>query len=229
MTKDEREQIREKRSSLFKGPRRGSGIVSKEIIIGAIFLIVLSLVFVAPGFWTATNNTTALPAGKQINTDLTPPGETSSSKGKTVSPTSTTPPTPKTTPQIKSSPAGTPTIIFTGKIGVPLAGNGFEITVKSISLSSIHTSVWILVRNTGTTEKPLKLNPKPAIIDDSGNQYENLIVERSGLNQSNLYPKAKREGAVFFDRFKEGTKAETLILYINEARFDFALNDKNNS
>lgn len=111
-----------------------------------------------------------------------------------------------------------------GKMGVPLVKNGFEITVKSATPQDFQTSVWILAKNTGDTEKPFKLNPSPVIIDSDGNQYEKIKVARSAeIAQTDLYPQAKREGAVFFEKFREGAKPKRLVLYVNEDRFEFML------
>lgn len=117
-----------------------------------------------------------------------------------------------------------------GKIGVPLAKNGLEITVKSAIPQDVQTSVWILAKNTGDMEKPFKLNPSPVIIDSDGNQYEKIRVARSAeIAQTDLYPQAKREGAVFFEKSKGGAKLKRLVLYINEERFEFMLDAGNYS
>lgn len=96
--------------------------------------------------------------------------------------------------------------------------------MKSVIVGDIQTNVWIVAKNIADIQKPFKLNPNPVIIDDDGNQYEKIKVARSAeIAQSDLYPQAKREGAVFFERFKEGTKPKRLVLYVNGDRFEFML------
>lgn len=111
-----------------------------------------------------------------------------------------------------------------GKLGAPSAKNGIEITIKSVTPSDFYTRVWVSVRNMENTEKPFKLTPSPVIIDNSGNQYESIKVARSGeIVQTNLYSMAKREGAVFFERLKEGASLKKLVLNVNGDKLEFML------
>ncbi|MCZ7381201.1 MAG: hypothetical protein O8C64_06490 [Candidatus Methanoperedens sp.] len=111
-----------------------------------------------------------------------------------------------------------------GKLGMPGVKNGLEITVKSVTPGDIYTSVWVSVRNLGNTENPFKLTPSPVIIDNTGNQYESIKVARSGeIAQTNLYSMAKREGAIFFERPKEGASMKKLVLYVNGDKFEYTL------
>lgn len=112
-----------------------------------------------------------------------------------------------------------------GKIGVPLLKNGFEVTVNSVNPQDFHTSIWISVRNMEDTQRPFRLKPSPFIIDNIGNQYENIKVVRSGqIVQNDLYKMARREGAIFFERLKTDTWPEILVLYINGDKTEYMLN-----
>ncbi len=111
-----------------------------------------------------------------------------------------------------------------GKLGIPIAKKGIEITVKSVTPSDFYTRVWVSVRNMENTEKPFKLTPSPVIIDNTGNQYESIKVPRSGeIAQTNLYSMAKREGAVYFERLKEGATLKKLVLYVNGDKLEFTI------
>ncbi len=112
-----------------------------------------------------------------------------------------------------------------GKIGVPLIKSGLEITVKSVIAGDVQTTAWISVKNLEDKIKPFKLSPSPTIIDNNGTQYESVRVSRSSeIMQTDLYPYANREGAVFFMKLKEGTSAKRMVLYANGDRFEFDLN-----
>lgn len=111
-----------------------------------------------------------------------------------------------------------------GKIGVPLVSNGFEITVKGVTSSIINTNVGISIKNIENKEKPFKLGYGTVILDDNGQQYENIHPTRSSeISQANLSAKAIREGSVFFERFEDDRKANKLILNINEEKVEFKL------
>ena len=111
-----------------------------------------------------------------------------------------------------------------GKIGQPLILNGLEVTVKNVETGGAQTSIWLSVKNADVSEIPFKLVPSPVIMDSAGNQYENVKVARSAeITQTTLYPDATREGAVFFEKFKEGTRPKKLLLYVNGDKFEFAL------
>ncbi len=112
-----------------------------------------------------------------------------------------------------------------GEIGSPLIKNGLEISVKSVTAGDIQTTAWISVKNLEDKIKPFKLSPSPTIIDNNGTQYESVRVSRSSeIMQTDLYPYANREGAVFFMKLKEGTSAKRMVLYANGNRFEFDLN-----
>lgn len=223
MQSEEREKIREKRSSLFNGRKRGASILRKEVIIGALLLVILFLAFMVPYLWDRAKDNTTLPPEQPKKTPVASPKKTSSPSSSIPTPGIVNH-SPGNTNNNSSKDMENQSII--GRMGVPLENNGFEITVKSVDPSDIQTSVWIVAKNTGDIEKPFKLSPKPVIIDNYGNQYESMVVKSAGIVQNNLYPKAKREGAVFFDRFKEGTKAQRLIFYVNGDKFEFTFDDE---
>jgi hypothetical protein len=125
----------------------------------------------------------------------------------------------------KTTPVVTPEIIKTimGKIGTPFIMNEFEITVKNVVPSDLRISVWIEVKNTVDVEKQFKLNPNPVLIDNKGNQYETIIVARSDTIQNKLYPKTMDDGALFFERLKEGRSPNKLILEMNGQKAEVLL------
>ncbi len=119
----------------------------------------------------------------------------------------------------------TPKAVATaGKIGVPMIKSGLNITVKNVVLVNQYTNVWISVRNTENTEKQFKLGLGSFILDNMGQQYEMIKVPRSAeIAQTNLYPEAMREGAVFFEKVKEGRSVKKVVLNINGEAFEFRM------
>lgn len=111
-----------------------------------------------------------------------------------------------------------------GKFGVPLIKNGLNITVKNVVLANLYTNIWISVRNTEDTEKQFKLGVGSFILDDNGQQYEFIKVPRTAeIAQTNLYPEAMREGAVYFEKVKEGRSVKKIVLNINGEAFEFIM------
>jgi hypothetical protein len=112
-----------------------------------------------------------------------------------------------------------------GKLGMPIAKKGIEITLQSVTPSILYTRVGVSARNMEATEKLFKLTPSPILIGNMGNQYENIKVARSGeISQTNLYGMAKRDGAVYFERLKEGDRPKKIVLYVNGDKLEFMLN-----
>ncbi len=112
-----------------------------------------------------------------------------------------------------------------GKIGVPLTKNGFEITVKKVYLGDTYTNVWVSVRNTENKEKPFKLGQGTLLLDNIGQQYENIKIPRSSeIVQTNLYSLSMREGSIFFESLKEGRMPKKMVLNASGEIFEFMLN-----
>jgi hypothetical protein len=132
-----------------------------------------------------------------------------------ITATEKTPVVPEFSPEITRN--------IIGKMGTPFVINDFKITIKNVALGSIQTSVWIEVTNTADVEKLFKLSPNPVMIDNQGNQVETIILERSGISQSNLYPKAMREGAIFFEPLKDGRSPKKLVLEMNGQKAEITL------
>ena len=115
-----------------------------------------------------------------------------------------------------------------GKIGTPLVKNGFEITVKSVTPSDQFINVWLSVRNIDNKEKPFKIGLGTSLIDNMNQQYENIKVPRSAeIAQTNLYPMAIRDGAIYFERLKEGASPSKLILNVNGDKLEFGISPNN--
>jgi hypothetical protein len=111
-----------------------------------------------------------------------------------------------------------------GKLKVPIIVKGFEITVKGVTVTEIRTSIWISIRNKDSYEKTFKIGPGTIMLDNIGQQYEKIRVTRSAeIVQTNLAAQALKEGAVFFERLKEGRKPKRLTLDINDEKVDFIL------
>lgn len=134
----------------------------------------------------------------------------------------------KVTPKITSSTI-TPVVTdtaknITGKMNIPLVINGFEITVKNVGSAVMYTSIWIVVKNMDNVEKPLKIGSSTVVIDNMGEQYENIHVQRSSeIIQTNLTARAMREGSIFFGPLREGRNAKKLILNINGQKAEIML------
>lgn len=114
-----------------------------------------------------------------------------------------------------------------GKIGVPVISNGFEIIIKSVSMTELRTTAWMTVKNKDNYEKPFKIGLGTSILDNEGQQYENIRVVRSAeIAQTNLSGDAMREGAIFFERIKDGRNPKRLTLNINNNKVEFILDSK---
>lgn len=215
---DEEKKILEKRSS-FKGwkERNKERMHKKKKII--VIMIIISTFFVMMTYSyvnkidkdndnvsSSITNNTSFPI--KTSTDV---NKTSANINKTISSNIT-----KTNTSQK----------VIGKIGVPLINKGFEITVKSISPTEIRMTVWVIVKNKDNYEKPFKLGPGTTILDNAGQQYENIKVARSAeIAQTNLSAQAMREGAVFFERLKDGRSPKKLTLNINNDKIEFILDN----
>lgn len=214
---DEEKKIMEKRSSFRGWKERNKGKIHRKrnVIILLTIAAIFSGMMIYPYLDKIDNdknssNNSTIKEQKNITSKPNKQGN------KTSSPTAT-----KTA--VKTKDSGTKKAIV-GKMGVPVVSNGLEITVKSTILTDLRTSVWIMVRNLDDKEKQFKLGSGTVIIDNMGEQYENIKVARSAeITQTNLSAQAMREGAVFFDRFKEGRNPKRLILNVNKEKIEFML------
>lgn len=227
---DEEKKIMEKRSS-FKGwkERNKDRIHNKKRKIIGI-LIVVSIFFTMIIYPYASkidgkgDNNISLSKEKN-NTKISPNYHTKQNNSKIVD-ASKNKNNYKTIDVSKNNTNISENVIV-GKIGVPLISNGFEITVKSISSTELRMSVWITVRNKDNYEKPFKLGSGTIVLDNIGQQYENINVKRSAeISQTNLAAKAMREGAVFFENIKDGRSPKKLTLNINNQKVEFILDNK---
>jgi hypothetical protein len=109
-------------------------------------------------------------------------------------------------------------------MGTPLVIDRFEINVTRVGLSFLYMNVWVIVKNIDNSEKPFKIGPSTVILDNMGEQYENIhILKSSELIQTNLAAKAMREGSIFFQPLKEGRSPKNLILNINGQKAEIML------
>jgi hypothetical protein len=209
---DDEKKIIEKRSSLRGWKERNRGRShQKTYIIGVATIIVVFSALILYQYSDIKNN---------ISIPVT--SANSSTGSNTSSLINVTPKmtTPKITPVV--TPDITKNII--GKIGTPLVLNGFEINVTRVGSSLLYMSIWVIAKNIDNSEKPLKIGPSTVVLDNMGEQYENVHVQRSSeLIQTNLTAKAMREGSLFFVPLKEGRSAKKLLLNINGQKAEIML------
>ncbi len=66
------------------------------------------------------------------------------------------------------------------------------------------------------------------LIDNQGQQYEKIQVTRGAeIAQTDLYPEAMREGAIFFERLKGDRSLKKLILNVNGETLEILLDVSN--
>lgn len=222
---DEEKKIMEKRSSFRGWKERNAGKLHQKrnaaviVIIASIFFAII----IYPYLSKITNDSNdSIHLDQQNNTSF--PTPIKQEKNNTPSPTPI-----KNVKTNKSNITDIPKKVPIGKMGIPLVNNGFEITVKSVNPTNLHIDVWISLRNLDNKEKQFKLGPGTVLIDNIGQQYENIKVARSAeITQTNLADHAMKEGAVFFERLKEDRIPKRLILNINNEKVEFLLNSSNN-
>ncbi len=219
---DEEKKIMEKRSS-FKGwKERNKGKENQKKYIAVAIITVSIILALAIYPYLNLNNTDDgnTTIKKQNNTSKKTPVKnikTNSSKNSSKSSNSSTPKIVET-PSVTT----TPKKIITGNIGVPIVSGSFEITIKRASPSMLHTDIWASVKNMNDNEEKFKIGPGTVVIDNMGQQYENIKVARSAeISQTNLSANAMREGAIFFERLKDGRTLKKLILNINNEKIEF--------
>lgn len=90
---------------------------------------------------------------------------------------------------------------------------------RSDNLSQIKLSV----KNSGTDEKRFDLKPAPMLIDELGNKYPVVKIEKgSQIAQTTIYPGVFREGYLFFKPVNSSANDLQLILYINGEKYEFS-------
>ncbi len=214
---EEEKKIMEKRSSFRGWKERNKDKIHQKKRTKEI-LIILSIFLVMMYTLGGTNNDVSKDKGNKTNKAVD-----NITKNKTTNPEKQGKQNISLIKKNDTEDTNTQNII--GKIGVPVnSKNGFEITVKSISSTELRTTAWIIVRNKDKYKKPFKLGSDTIILDNLGQQYENIDVKRSAeISQTDLAPQAMREGAIFFERLKDGRKPKNLTLNINNEQIDFIL------
>lgn len=120
-------------------------------------------------------------------------------------------------------PVDTSRIISNATMGEALSMGGFEVRLKGFQNTQDWTSkVMISVRNLDNENKLLKINTTTVLLDDLGNQYEMVNVNRAGqIEQTTIMPLAQKEGNIFFEPVKNEAKYLRLILRISTGRYEF--------
>lgn len=207
---DDEKKIIEKRSSLrgWKERNKGKSNQKKYIIGIAAAALILSIFIIYPSLDRKENVSIS-----EINNSST---VINNSSLITATPEKTTTnPTPVVTPEIVKN--------IIGKKGTSFVLDGFEINVTRTDPAALYLIVWIIARNMDDIEKPFKIGPSTVVIDNIGQQYERVQVQKAGIVQTNLAGKAMREGAIFFDPPKEGRSLKKLILEINGKKAEITL------
>ncbi|MDW7725600.1 MAG: hypothetical protein SCH70_00570 [Candidatus Methanoperedens sp.] len=205
---DDEKKVIEKRSSLrgWKERNRGKPREKKYIIGIATAVLIFSILIIYP--YPDRNENVSIPVNDNSSTIVTNPSLIN------VTP-ETTAPTPVVTPEITGN--------IIGKMSTPVLINGLEINITRVDSSILYTNVWIIAKNTEGIEKPFKIGPSTVVMDNIGQQYERLKVERAGISQTNLAARAMRDGAIFFDPLREGRSPKKLILEINGKKAEIML------
>jgi len=84
------------------------------------------------------------------------------------------------------------------------------------------SQIIIAVKNADNEVKQFILDPPPVLIDDLGNQYEMVKIERgTQIKQTPIYPEVIRRGAIFFEPISPDANNFRLILYLNGKKTEF--------
>ena len=113
-------------------------------------------------------------------------------------------------------------------IGETITQGGFEINLKNFQNTPDWTSqVIISVKNIGNEEKQFKYNSTPVLVDDFGNQYEMVNIQRSTqIEQTTIAPLARIEGGIFFEPVRVEAKYIIFILRISSERYIFGFDPR---
>lgn len=108
-------------------------------------------------------------------------------------------------------------------MGDTITQEGFAVMLRGFQNSQDWTSqVFVSVKNIENEQKPFDLNPSPVLIDDLGNQYRMINVQRSSqIKQTTIYPGAIRRGTIFFEPIRPDAKYLRLILYLYGNKYEF--------
>lgn len=108
-------------------------------------------------------------------------------------------------------------------MGETFTQDGFEIMLGGFQNTPGWTSKVILaVKNIENEEKIFSINPSPLLIDDLGNQYERIKIERSNqIKETIIYPGTVRRGSIYFEPINPDAKYLRLIIYLNKKMYEF--------
>ena len=122
-----------------------------------------------------------------------------------------------------SNEYGNISVNINATMGDIITQNGFEVMLNGFqNTPGVSSQVIISVRNIEKEEKQFKLNPSARLIDDLGNQYGMITIQRSGqIKQTNIYPGVVRRGMIFFKPINPDVKNLRLVLYLNGNKYEF--------
>ena len=101
---------------------------------------------------------------------------------------------------------------------------GFEVMLRGFQNFPGWTSqVYISVKNMENEDKPFSLYSSPVLIDDLGNQYRMVKIDRSSqIKQTEIYPGVIRRGTIFFEPINTDSRNLRLIIYLNGEKYVFS-------
>lgn len=115
-------------------------------------------------------------------------------------------------------------------LGDTITQDGFALMLKGFqNTAGWNSQINIAVKNMENEEKQFIFKPSPIIIDDLGNQYEGVNIQRSTqIKLTPIYPGVVRRGSIFFEEINPDAKYLRVILYLNEMKYEFGLNAGSN-
>ena len=111
-------------------------------------------------------------------------------------------------------------------LGDTITQDGFALMLKGFqNTPGWNSLINIAVKNMENEEKQFIFKPAPIIIDDLGNQYEGVNIQRSTqIKLTPIYPGVVRRGSIFFEQINPDAKYLRVILYLNGKKYEFGLN-----
>lgn len=111
-------------------------------------------------------------------------------------------------------------------LGDTITQDGFALMLKGFqNTPGWNSQINIAVKNMENEEKQFIFKPSPIIIDDLGNQYEGVNIQRSTqIKLTPIYPGVVRRGSIFFEEINPDAKYLRVILYLNGKKYEFGLN-----